>query len=69
MALNPLKAIPTIEADPCGWHMHDYVSLIKSDYRAGWNDAIEGRSNIGSSIHYTYGFDDATEWQHSFRDE
>ena len=49
--------------------MQDYISLIKADYRAGWNDAVEGKSNIGSSIHYSYGYDDATEWQYSFRDE
>ena len=69
MALDPLKAVPTIDSDVCGWHMQDYISLIKADYRAGWNDAVEGKSNIGSSIHYSYGYDDATEWQYSFRDE
>ena len=69
MALDPLKAVPTIDADVCGWHMQDYLNLIKADYRAGWNDAVEGKSNIGSSIHYSYGYDDAVEWQYSFRDE
>lgn len=68
MALDPLKAVPTIDGDVCGWHMQDYINLIKSDYRAGWNDAVEGRSNIRSSIHYIYGYDDATEWQYSFRE-
>lgn len=67
MALDALKAIPTIEDDPCGWHMQDYLDAIRSHYRAGWNDAIEGRASIQSNIHYTYGYDDATEYQYSFR--
>lgn len=68
MALDALKAVPSLDGDPCGWHMMDYVNLIKSDYRAGWNDALEGKANINSSIHYCYGFEDATEWQNSFRE-
>jgi len=67
MALDPLKAVPTIDSDPCGWHMQDYIDLIKADYRAGWNDAAEGRTNLRSSIHYIYGYDDGTEYQYSFR--
>ena len=68
MALDPLKAVPIIDTDPCGWHMQDYLNAIKSDYRAGWDDATEGKSNTRSNVHYTYGYDDATEWQYRIRE-
>ena len=60
------KAVPNITGDVCTWHMNDYLDMVKADYRRGWNDAIEGNSDLQASTHYIYGYDDAKEWRLSY---
>ena len=61
-----MKAVPTMTSNVCDWHMNDYIDMIKADYRRGWEDALDGRSNINASIHYSYGYDDCKEWRLSY---
>lgn len=61
-----IRAVPNATADVCDWHMNDYLDMVKADYRRGWNDAIEGNSDLQASIHYIYGYDDAKEWRLSY---
>lgn len=60
-----LVAIPIMFADPCDEYLEDLLSNIRSQYRAGWRDAIEGNSDIQPGIYYKYGYDDATQWQYN----
>lgn len=63
---DPLKAVPAMGDSPCDWHLNDYLDMIKADYRRGWDDALEDRTSLNASIHYTYGYEDCKEWRLSY---
>jgi hypothetical protein len=47
----------------CEWRMNDYLSLIEADYRQGWADCLDGRSNLQSSRAYIEGFEQCEDWK------
>ena len=47
-----------LDLGSCEFHMNDYLDLIERDYKHGWSDCTNNRSNLCTSDAYMQGYQD-----------
>jgi len=59
--LKNLKVVTEVEAPDlgsCEFYMNDYLDMIERDYKHGWSDAMQNKSNLCASDAYMQGYQD-----------